>query len=189
MLRNSKRVRLGGIVGAAAVALTVSALALPANAATTGFATQARSAGLTAVQARTMQAEVDRYVAQTGGVQVSANRVDFDGGDVVVAIPGQSYTHDLATGVQPAAYASCGSGDFCAYSGAGGTGTKRAYYKCQDVVPFTSGQGSVSNNQTGGAQAKLYRYKSSGVSYLALTLSPPNNASWSWTGTADIRTC
>ena len=56
-------------------------------------------------------------------------------------------------------------------------------------MPFTSGTGSVYNNQTGGAKTYLYRYRSNGTTYLALTLSPGQGASWSWVGTADIRTC
>jgi hypothetical protein len=57
----------------------------------------------------------------------------------------------------PAAYSSCGSGDFCAWSGPNGTGTKKAWYICQTVSrPFSTSSGSYYNNQTGGAEAILY---------------------------------
>ena len=98
-------------------------------------------------------------------------------------------TTAVASPAIPTSFSNCLSGDFCAYSGGDGSGTKKAYYICQDVVPFSSGQGSVYNNQTGGAKTYLYRYRSNGTTYLALTLSPGQGAAWSWVGTADIRTC
>jgi hypothetical protein len=183
-----QRATSAAVIGAALV-LTV-ATAAPASATTSPFAGQARSAGLSASQARSLQHEVNGYLAQTGGTQVSANRVDFAGGSVIVAVPGQKYAHDhAAPSFVPTSYSNCLSGDFCAYSGGSGSGTMKSYYICQDVVPFSSGQGSVYNHQTGGAAAYLYRYRSNGTTYLALTLTPPNTAAWSWIGTADIRTC
>lgn len=95
----------------------------------------------------------------------------------------------VASPAIPASYSNCGLGDFCAYSGGNGSGTLKEYYICQDATPFTSGQGSVYNNQTGGAKAYLYRYRSNGTTYLALTLSPGQGAAWSWVGSAYIRTC
>ncbi|MEO9240185.1 MAG: hypothetical protein ABI418_19080 [Jatrophihabitantaceae bacterium] len=161
-----------------------------ASAATT-FGAQASAAGMTGQQAQQLQRLVNGYVSQTGGKQVSANRVNFAGGYVLVASPGQRYAGDLASNkVTPYAYSSCGSGDFCAYSGPNGTGALKAYYICQDVVPFTSGNGSVYNHQTGGAQTKLYKYNNGGGGiHLALTLNAGSTASWSWPNTADVRTC
>ena len=184
------RLPLVGAISAALVLILATMTPASATATTSPFAAQVRSAGLNPSQAQLLQREVAGYLAQTGGTQVSANRVNFAGGSVVVAVPGQRYAHDLAgAAVVPASYSNCLSGDFCAYSGGSGTGTMKSYYICQDVNPFSSGQGSVYNHQTGGAAAYLYRYRSNGTTYLALTLTPPNKAAWSWTGSADIRTC
>ena len=180
------------LIGAAGAALVLTLVtATPASAAASPFTVQARTAGLSTAQVKALQHAVDGYVAQTGGTQVSANRVNFAGGNVIVAVPGQKYAKDLADQGKavPMSYSNCLLGDFCAYSGGSGTGTMKSYYICQDVVPFSSGQGSVYNHQTGGAPAYLYRYRSNGTTYLALTLTPPNKAAWSWIGTADIRTC
>jgi hypothetical protein len=56
----------------------------------------------------------------------------------------------------PASYSSCLSGDFCAYSARGGTGSKKAWYICQTVGrPFNT-VGSLYNHQTGGAVVTVY---------------------------------
>jgi len=173
----------GAIVAGALVAAAPSSAATP-------FAAQARAAGLSTAQIRQLQREVDTYVAQTGGRQVSANKVAFAGGDVTVAIPGQRYAYDLAKGPAPAAWPTCYYGDLCAYSGTSGTGTKKTYYICQDALPFSSGTGSLENNQTTGTKAYFYRWKNADLTYLAYTSTAHEYiSSWTWTGTADVRTC
>lgn len=184
--------RRGAGLALAAGAVTVGALvaATPSSAAVTPFAAQARAAGLNAAQIAQLQREVAGYVAETGGRQVSANKVVFAGGDVTVAVPGQRYAYDLAGGVVPNTWPTCYYGDLCAYSGESGTGTKKTYYICQDALPFSSGYGSFDNNQTTGTRAYFYRWKSADLTYLAYTsIAHDRVTSWNWSGTADVRTC
>jgi hypothetical protein len=182
--------RVAGVTLAAGTLLLGGMTVAAPVSASTPFADQARAAGLSTSQIQLLQREVTAYVAQTGGRQVSANRVEFAGGDITVAVPGQRYAHDLATGATATAWPSCTYGDFCAYSGTSGSGTKKAYYACQNVLPFSSGTGSFDNNQTTGTRAYLYRYTSSGSTFLAYTSTARDqHASWSWSGTANVRTC
>lgn len=119
-----------------AVAAVVMSGVGTANAATTGFTAQTEKAGLSVSQARELQGEVDGYVSRTGGRQVSANKVVFDGGTVVVAAPGQRYARDLGDAAAPRAV-SCPSGLFCMFSGTYETGTQVNWYELGDTYDVT----------------------------------------------------
>jgi hypothetical protein len=87
----------------------------------------------------------------------------------------------------PASYSSCIQGDFCAWSGANGTGTKKAWYICQTVTghPFSTTNGSFYNNQTGGAPTKIYFSDGS-----ILTVYPGvTGTGINWKTVTKIRTC
>ncbi|MEN2416707.1 hypothetical protein AABB02_01200 [Streptomyces rimosus] len=123
------------------------------------FAAQARQAGLTGTQSAQLQAQVDGYVADLGGKQVSANKILVPGGSMVVRAPGQKYAHDLAAGpakgdIKPA----CSYGHLCGWAnGAGGNGNSFDYYRCGYYqLPNLVGDGTWVNNQTPGTVGRFY---------------------------------
>ncbi|MBM7790189.1 hypothetical protein [Tenggerimyces flavus] len=120
------------------------------------FATQATRAGLNAVQAKVLQAKVDKEVAKRGGKQISANEVLWKGGvgKTVIAAPGQKQAVSMAGG--KAASAACEFYYICFYSGTYRTGDKFELFYCDlQYVPMANFR-SYDNNQTGGTQAAFY---------------------------------
>lgn len=170
-----------------ATLISVGLLAAPADAVTATFASQ--TAGLTGTQRAGLQRDVTRYVRETGGRQVAANVVDFPGGSVTVAVPGERYARDLRTQAQPASSADCLSGDFCAWSGANYTGSRKAYYICQSVLPFAGGTGSIFNHQTGGAVTTFYLKPNPDGATAMYLAAGYGDASWNWAETKSVRTC
>ena len=182
--------------GFAAVAAAVIAAA-PANADRihAGTGTQHVLAGeLSAPQSVALQAEVDRYVAVTGGTQVGPNRIDLDGrGVILVAIPGERQPRQLgqASTVSPAASACTHSGaafhHFCAYSGTGFTGSTIDMFSCgRYSIPWV-GNGSWDNNQTTGVRARMYN----SAGNLIFTTPPAHSSdrSGDWTHVFSVRNC
>lgn len=160
------RIKVAGRLAALAVALvSLAALASagPAYAedgrssTVGGFAAQVSQAGLTAIEAGQLQSKVDGYLAAFGGSQVSANRIEFPGGYIVVAAPGQTYADDLAT---PAMYIdprACPHYHFCMYRGMSYTGDYMFLYHCTEVALSNwVGWGSYLNNQTSGTMTVMY---------------------------------
>lgn len=151
--RNLMRSIIGGV--AALAMLATGAGVASASAPTAGaraFAAQASAAGLTTVQASALQARVDGYLAKLGGTQVSANRIEFAGGAVLLALPGERQ----AAGVAAVAPIPCPLGYFCAYQWPNLGGDMIPYYYCNvDKLMPWPGIGSYNNNQTGGAQARF----------------------------------
>lgn len=118
----TSRVRLGLVLASClAVAATVAPSAIAKEGAPTApnYTTQAEAAGLTAGKARTLQGEVDRYLARLGGRQVSPNEIDLDGGaKAFVSLPGENHPRDFTTTRNlPAALDTpadtCPYGNFC----------------------------------------------------------------------------
>jgi hypothetical protein len=122
------------------------------------FAAQARSAGLTGAQIAELQKEVNAYIRTYGGTQVAINKVDFRGGNITFAVPGQRYADAItSSGSATPEDADCPSQYFCAYSGTYFSGTKLEFYYCGDFydMPFF-GVGSYYNNQTEGDVATFW---------------------------------
>ncbi|MER5771620.1 hypothetical protein [Streptomyces sp. NPDC001985] len=144
------------------------------------FMSQSRSLGLTAVQARALQAEADANVSRTGGTQVAPNKIDLGGATMTLAVPGEKYARDLTQPGSARAAASCGYGHMCAYKERNYVGNTIDMVRCADYrIPWVT-RGSWINNQTTGTRA---RFKSSdGVvrwtSPGAYSVDP--NADWSW---------
>lgn len=189
--RNTLRIRIL-VVTAAAAAVAALGVASPAGAATPGsqpFAAQAAAAHLTAAQAATLQSTVDAYLTKVGGKQVALNQVVFDGGEVLVALPGEAHPRSLAN-PQAAQSDPCAgqlNGYFCVFSSTYYTGTEIAYWKCASYAMNWSGYGSWKNNQTAGTQA-VFRNYSGGVVYTtpgAYSYSPDYN----WTPVYRINIC
>lgn len=115
------------------------------------FATQARTAGLTAGQTSTVQGKVDAYLAELGpqATQSDFNTIALPGADLHVTVPGEAHPRGLA-----ASY--CASKYFCAYSGEWQTGEEIHMYDCgrEHYIPWSS-TGSWVNNQTPGRRPVL----------------------------------
>ncbi|MFJ1753568.1 hypothetical protein [Kitasatospora sp. NPDC088134] len=179
-----------------ALALAGTAAAVGPAAATGGhgaFAAQARSAGLSPAQARTLQAQVDAEIAAEGGVQTAANQVTLASGtEVLLPLPGESTARDLGapaprTATSLAAPSSCGSYTFCAYSGENFTGTVKRQKLCSEPmsIPWV-GNGSWSNNQSSGTRARMYN----GSTLIYTTPGAySEDRSGSWTSVSKVDAC
>jgi Peptidase inhibitor family I36 len=90
----------------------------------------------------------------------------------------------------PQALSSCGSGDFCAWSGENYTGSFKAWYKCQTTSgsPF-SGDGSYYNHQTGGAVTTIYRIDDNGKPVPPITVPAGAKGSINWHYVSGIKIC
>jgi hypothetical protein len=155
--------RIRSRIGQAAGVIAVAAAALlpgTAFAAGTGhtahptairaaFAAQDKRAGLTSSQATQLQAEVNHYVAKTGGTQVGANKIAVRGGVMVVAVPGEKYARDLS---KPGAATSffCNTGHFCAYSDTVYSGTVMDLFFCKTYAMPWNTVGSFQDHQFSG---------------------------------------
>lgn len=177
----------------AAVAGTVVALLLLAGpaSASDGFRAQALAAGLSPQQATSLQAEVDRQMAKTGGVQTGPDVIDLrDGWTISVAIPGEAHPR-VFNGTRPAIPAdSCPHEYFCIYAGLDydgsvAAGTQFNLYYCHDY-PVNFGYGSWNNQETSGTKAVIInkdgtRYTTPGA--------PSSNPVWNWALVADVKPC
>jgi hypothetical protein len=138
-----------GLTGAAQAGSTTDPSAV--------FAKQVADAGLTAQQAKGLQAKIDRYLAKYGGTQVSASRIEFaDGGGIIVTVPGERYARDLATQRSIASTWSCSYYYFCAFQNTYYQGEQRYEDTCNDLeaIPWVT-EGSYVNNQTSGTRARF----------------------------------
>ncbi|MEX0173401.1 peptidase inhibitor family I36 protein [Streptomyces sp. LMG1-1-1.1] len=155
----------------AVTALVMTLLALVAAPATAGattggattgggeFAAQARSAGLTGAQARSLQGRVDDYLAKTHGTQVGANKIALDrGGFLLLTLPGEQRARDLdAKDAAAAAALSCPYTYVCAYKYEDFTGDAMFLFDCgvmNHIIWNTTG--SWINNQRSTLYAKFY---------------------------------
>jgi len=165
MTSRSKAVRATGI---ALVGLSVlcgastTAAASPAQPASVQrFEAQARTAGLSAGQAASLQQKVDTYLATVGGTQVAPNRIQLVGATVYVAAPGEEHPRDLTGAteamIDPCAGRSAEPKHMCAYRSTGFTGDEVDMYACGRYYFSTwSGPGSWDNNQSTGTVARMY---------------------------------
>jgi hypothetical protein len=151
-----KRIRAVAGIGLLLTAL-IATTATPSYAhAPSDFAAQARAAGLTGAEAKSLQQRVDTYLARAGGTQVAMNKINLDGkGEILLALPGEQRAGEgSGAGVM---LEPCREGNFCGYSEEGWHGDILRYYYCayKLTMPF-AGFGSYINNQTGGATAHFY---------------------------------
>lgn len=116
------------------------------------FSAQASRAGLSAMQAAALQAEVDKEIAEQGGTQIAANEVLWaDGsGSTVFQAPNQRRTSSLA--LDGPSVEACDYRYLCLYENYDRTGTLHSLFFCQNYdtpYPFHS----YDNNQTEGTRA------------------------------------
>jgi hypothetical protein len=118
---------------------------------------QARAQGLSSAQAATLQADVDRVVARTGGRQVAINQVVWDGGDTLVPLPGQRRARELnaSESAGPTVYG-CKYLQFCTYSSNHYTGMVDRVSSCTRHESHAFFRSYV-NNQTRGTRARFLR--------------------------------
>lgn len=118
------------------------------------FGAEASAFGLDAAARRELQQRVDSYLAATGGTQVAANRVDLDGGFVLLALPGESRVRGAKTGPVPNIAPGCPTQYLCGYSSPNYDGDMFAQIRCGRAVYIGwTGVGSYANVQTSGTRA------------------------------------
>lgn len=138
-------------------AVAVVAGGVPAQAAVTGrtlFALQAQRAGLSTTKAAELQQEVDKYLAKTGGVQISANQIKYSGAVLTVAVPGEQRARDLTAVSSARVLTACPYYHVCLWQNANFTGSSMTLYYCNTwvYIPWASSDGSWDNNQTPGTK-------------------------------------
>ncbi|MDN3027902.1 hypothetical protein [Streptomyces sp. S.PB5] len=179
----------------AAVSVLVVGLAGPASAETAGsraaFGEQARAAGLGSVDAKALQAKVDRYLARHDGRQIAANEIALPGGaKLTVTVPGEKYVRVLGTsaGSRAAAQWECDQEYFCMYREMLGMGDRLALYYCQDyALQDWTDYGSYYNLQTPGTQARM---KDRNRTVIDTTPPAPfGHSSYDWTPVWFVRPC
>ena len=144
------------VLGAIALLASTGAASAEADMAGTAgrhYAAEARTSGLTAAEARDLQNRVNQQLAQTGGKQVAANKIEYAGGAyLLLGLPGEKYARELNQPV--AVMPTCNSGWFCAWRGTAFTGDKLSGYYCSQWITMPwAGEGSWVNNQTLGTRA------------------------------------
>ncbi|MGW6054333.1 peptidase inhibitor family I36 protein [Streptomyces sp. NPDC055189] len=149
-----------------------TAQAGPAAPAAPRFAQQAQSAHLTSAQTTALQADVDRYLAKTGGTQTALNKIDLkEKGEILVALPGEARPRDFASGngtriaADPCLDVPGVSGNFCAYQRDNFQGTIIKMRQCNTkyYVSTWGRGGSWVNDQTRNLESRRARmYNPSG---------------------------
>jgi hypothetical protein len=154
-----------------------------ASAATTAiqprFAAQAQAGRISVAQADKLQREVTSYIHEHGGTQAALNVVDFPGGSITFAVPGEKYARDLATTHRPlAAAVACNAGAFCAYEDTfyGGSYEISSFNNCQSATIPWATEGSYINQlptvgfDTGGTDV-WYNFDND-----VIYITPPSNS-------------
>lgn len=142
-----------GAVIAAVMLLTGVANASTTNPGNADFTAQGREAGLTDSQAKTLQAEVNGYLAKMGGTQVAANKIRLPGADIVLPLPGEKRARALtASGGVTASYA-CNDGHLCVYRDNNFSGPVIDMYYCGIYGMPWATVGSWFDNQIPGTRS------------------------------------
>jgi hypothetical protein len=133
------------------------ALAAPGAAAapvsTLPFAHQTQQAGLTKAQAQELQNRVDAYLAKNGGVQIAANRIEYQKAILTLTLPGETFARAIDAPFTAAAPA-CPFYHVCLFSGPSFSGSWITLYYCNTWagIPWVGTNGSFDNNQTNGTK-------------------------------------
>ncbi|MEU5961502.1 hypothetical protein ABZ777_09885 [Micromonospora parva] len=156
----------------------VSAAAGETGAANQSFTTQARAAGLTLGEAEELQGRVNAYLAQAGGRQVAANRIEYgSGGALLLALPGEKAARELDQPI--GTMADCWYLYFCAYSAQNYYGDMRYEDSCSQLISIPwSWAGSWKNAQTTGTRARFLTATQGLYQYSAPASSRNPNYSW-----------
>lgn len=158
--------RLGLLLGGLAIMLLASIAGAGVSSASVGpgeFMAQARAAGLSAEEAKGLQAKVDDYLAKLGrrATQVSPNQIDLKGAVLSVTVPGEVRPRQLAAATSaqynsPSCRPYTLYGWFCAFQYEAYAGDTIGMWSCYRYsIPWAS-TGSWTNNQTPGTQPRAY---------------------------------
>jgi hypothetical protein len=168
MSSDTRFARRWWLAAVAALLMVLALGALPASAAAAGagsaarFTAQAIHAGLTTRQAQALQARVDTYRAEVGGIQTAANEIRLPGGRLLLTLPGETTARPIGnsspTTVTPACSFPncCPYKHFCGYSHQNGQGDLFDKSVCNnqyEVPDSFNTYGSWVNNQTSGTVA------------------------------------
>ncbi|MFF0446531.1 hypothetical protein ACFYT4_08985 [Streptomyces sp. NPDC004609] len=188
--RTTIRRALAALAGAVMLLLAFGAPQV--SAAPQGFTAQAVAAGLTTSEATALQAEVDRYLAKTGGTQIAPNVIDLGRGNgVQVAVPGERQPRDLTHGRGAFIPGCVGGADpdyFCAYENSSYTGSHVYLHGCPGgvAIPFGSG-GSWDNYLNNSVKVRMYD------NFSTLIYTTPNShsrdATADWTPIYRVQGC
>jgi hypothetical protein len=133
------------------------------------FAQQAKSAGLSAAEARLLQSRVDGYLKQLGGIQTAANEIQLaDGVVLTLTLPGESKVRSLTGGSEVVTQSGLGCPYYylCAWKYNFGQGDQvKAYYCSQQYQIVWVTHGSWENNQTPNTLARLENLNHGVVTY------------------------
>ena len=156
-MRNTLKVGVAVALAAATCIMAVGGTASATTGIQSRFAAQAHAAGVSVTKADALQQEVTSFVHEHGGTQVALNVVDFPGGSITFAVPGEKYARDLATTARPLSTPVCpttATGTFCAYKAAFFEGSEISIYNNCDFasMPWTT-EGSYMNHLPTGQQA------------------------------------
>lgn len=186
--RSSRSSALGKVIAALVMALlalvgttgAAGAASAPNGAGDRGFAAQAREVGLTAAQAKSLQARVDGYLAKTGGTQVSINKIDLGKGILLLTLPGEERARDVAAFGADAAAASCPWTYMCAWPRENFAGDGLMLFTCGVKTPIPwAGTGSWISNQRAALIAKFYDVNGN-VGWTTPGGTSDAHAPWGW---------
>jgi len=185
---------LSRAVAVIALVTTLFNTGVPAQAAPVDnpYAAQAEAAGLTPAQTSALQARVSDYLNEMGGRQVALNEIAFDGGQLLVALPGEDQPRNFGSGsgtqvVESPCAVEMYNGWFCAFRYTGFQGDQLNWYYCGTYnMPWT-GFGSWRNNQTRGTRARFLN-----ASGAVIYTTPPaysSSLSYNWGPVYRVRPC
>lgn len=154
------------------------------------FAEQASAAGLSADQARTLQANVDRELAASGGKQVAANKIEWAGGETLVPLPGEATARDLTAAARPT-YHRCPYLYLCTFYGTNYTGTMHLMKECREYSTEVYDEyfHSWINNQSNGTTAEFRNWAHNGIFTTGKPLSYDTDSDWLGEYTKFLKPC
>ncbi len=182
-----RKVLFGVLLGAVATLLSaVPAQAAPAAPASS-FAAQAHAAGYTNPQFQALQRQVDKYRDQFHGRQVSLNKVEFAGGEIVLPLPGETTAREFGSGISAGSVHGCAYLYMCIFHDPGFSGPRVNLYNCQLLNIGWYGYGSWVNNQSPGTVGIFYGIDGGIV---GTTGNPPSsNSNFNWAPVYSVRNC
>jgi hypothetical protein len=177
---------------AIAAAMSLVAGGATASAAPTGiqprFAAQAHAADLSVAQADQLQQEVTGYIHEHGGTQAALNVVDFHGGSITFAVPGERYARNLATDPHVLDTPACAGTTFCAYKAAFFEGAEISIFNnCEYAAMPWKTEGSYINHLANGLGVGWYNAEYDLV--YATPPAPADNQEVNWDPVAWIISC
>jgi hypothetical protein len=168
---------LASVIGLA-FAVGGSARAVEPVGGTGRFADQAHAAGLSVDQARVLQANVDRELAASGGRQVAANKIEWDGGATLVVLPGEATARELTAA--RGTWNRCPYLYLCTFYGTDFSGTMHMMKECREYSDETYTQSFHSwiNNQSSGTRAEFRNWAHNPIRVTGLPLSYDKDSEW-----------